>query len=254
MLLYHGTKASVARKALTEGLRPRSETGLPSHWEENKAPSNPDAIYLTVAYAGYFAHAADEDGEGWGIVEVDTDRLDASLFVPDEDFLEQATRNQEVPSDDPFWRDLAEATSMEERTAWYRENITLFAHLWGNSLEGLGNCAYQGSIPPEAITRVTVYDPKSNPTMTLAALDPLIIIINFRICGAKYKEITRWLAGYEGNPNVMSPICLPVGIEIDNAPASFQPYLATLRRQTEEFAKILADRDGITILEPDDGR
>jgi len=254
MLLYHGTSASVAREALTKGLLPRALTGLPSHWEENKAPSRPDLVYLTVAYAGYFANAADENSEGWGIVEVDTNKLHPILFMPDEDYLEQGTRNTEFPEDDPFWAELAACKTMEERTAWFRDNLEAFSQAWMDSLESLGNCAYQGEIPPEAITRVTVYDPKSNPTMTLAALDPSICLANFHFCGAKYKEITRWLAGHDANAQTMMQTMLPSGIEIHNAPDGIRQYLEILRKQAEDFTATLAERDGFTILGDDNGR
>ena len=116
MKLYHGTSERVARLALQEGLLPRDESGVESHWED--CPSGEEYVYLTVAYAGYFAMQAtdrDEDGR-WAIIEIDTDLLpdgDAHLY-PDEDFLEQATRRQELPED---WG--INGASMEDRTKWF---------------------------------------------------------------------------------------------------------------------------------------
>lgn len=177
MLLYHGTTADVARRALTEGLQPRGVLNKDSLWD---CESRPDAVYLTAAYAGYFAAHASDD-QPWGIIEVDTDKLPGTL-IPDEDWLEQATRGQDVVDG-----------TMEERTAVFRDCLLGFSHLWEHSVNGIGNCAHVGIIPPEAITRVTVYDPKQNPGVTLMAMDPCITLVNYQICGGKYQRLCKWL-------------------------------------------------------------
>ena len=146
MLLYHGTSERVARLAMAQGLSPRVDSGVTSTWEEN--PSSGDHVYLTTAYAGYFAMNAADPEERWAIIEIDTDLLpDRESLMPDEDWLEQVSRSQELPEE---WG--VNGASMEVRTAWFRENLWRFAHLWEDSIEGLGNCAYEGAIPPEAIT------------------------------------------------------------------------------------------------------
>ena len=191
MKLYHGTSEAVARLALTEGLKPRSESGEEGNWEDH--PSNPDHVYLTTAYAGYFAACASE--ERWGIIEVDTDELDLDCFFPDEDFLEQATRGKEFA-----FNGLSECRNMEERTSWFKEHLFAFAHHWQDSLQNLGNCSFEGVIPTEAISRVALFDPAECPPMAIAAMDPMISIMNFRLCSRKYTGLTRWLAGYEVAP------------------------------------------------------
>lgn len=60
MRLYHGTTEAVARAALAQGLAPRALTRAKGNWD--KHPSNPHAVYLTTAYAGYFAACASDDG------------------------------------------------------------------------------------------------------------------------------------------------------------------------------------------------
>lgn len=191
MKIYHGTTKTIALASLNDGLVPRGER--PSRWQDN--PSRSDAVYLTDAYAPYFAaHSADTpNGEQWGIVEVDTDLLDDDAFVPDEDWLEQASRHGGVGgAPDGFDR-----LSMNDRTCWFRDNSHRFSHTWKLSLEGLGNCAHLGEVPSEAITRVSIFNPEHNPTMAFAALDPQISLLNYRLLGNKYRALTRWFAGHD---------------------------------------------------------
>lgn len=208
MLLYHGTSEATARKALTEGLRPRGRRRT-SNWE---IASEPNHVYLTVAYAGYFAMAAADEGERWGIIEIDTDRLDEDNLRPDEDFLEQASLGQAV-KDRFSGALLAPSLDMIKRTAWFRKRLWQFAHLWETSIAGLGNCAHEGIIAPAAITRVSFYDPASNPMVTMMAADPTISLMNYRLMSGKYHALTRWFMGdavaayeFDGFSQVFDPV------------------------------------------------
>jgi len=164
---------------LTEGIRPRVLTGKMSKWKH--IPSSKDRVYLTEIYAPYYANAAAREGEKWGLIEVDVDRLDKNLLRPDEDFIAQALKRTSRKSED-----------LLKLTEEVRDSIDNWQALWSKSIEWMGTCSYKGVVPPEAIPRVAIYDPESNPTMTLAALDPSISIENYRICGDKYRAITRW--------------------------------------------------------------
>ena len=63
MLLYHGTSERVARNVLKHGLGPRDDTECAGNWEDH--PSAGGMVYLTAAYAPYFAmNAANEGGGG----------------------------------------------------------------------------------------------------------------------------------------------------------------------------------------------
>ncbi len=182
MFLYHGTSETIARQALTRGLLPRNLSGVESVWED--FPSSPDYVYITTAYAPYFALHASDDRVG--IVEIDLDCLDPDELYPDEDFLEQVTHGKGP----------APGLTMEERTGWYRDNLMNFQHHWADSLDGLGNAAHYGAIPASAITRVSIYDPDSNPTITMMASDPAITIMNYKILGGtKYRALTSWFMG-----------------------------------------------------------
>ena len=241
MKLYHGTSERVARLAMTEGLCPRFESGVESVWEDH--PSSEHYVYLTTAYAGYFAMNATQDGERWAIIEIDTDLLPddgtgCDHLYPDEDWLEQVTRQQELPEE---WG--LNGASMKERTEWFRANLWRFGHLWEDSIEGLGNCAYCGVVPPEAITRVSFVDPKGNPSMALMASDPCITMMNYRILQAKYMNLLRWFMGDE-----VDPLAFLGAFGAAFGEGGLPPDLAKLyRKQTEDLSLILADRSGVEL-------
>ena len=215
MLLYHGTSATVARKAVTEGLKPRGKRK--SNWE---VASRNDLVYLTTAYAGYFAAAA-SNKDLWGIVEVDSAKLDDARFLPDEDFLEQATRTAEP--------DLP-ARSMKIRTKFYRTVLETYQKHWTMSLEHLGNCSYKGTIPPDAVTRVVLFDAEKSPEIASVFVDPCISILNYRFCGEKYRAMMGWLMGKDFDVRQ-----LVFGAE--------DPFLQTY---LQEIAKVYADRSSVT--------
>jgi hypothetical protein len=237
MKLYHGTSASIARQALVEGLLPRSESGAEGHWED--CPSNPDLVYLTAAYAPYFAMTATEGDELWGIVEVDTDLLDEYDLLPDEDYLEQASRGQDLAA--VFGDGFPEGNYMTERTEWFRERLHLFAHLWRKSIEGLGNCAHDGAIPPEAITRVAVFDPQTNRSIAMMASDPMIAILNYQFCGDKYRALCAWMMGEDVDP-----------IRFHGIPGltSSEGLDGPWQQMIDQWAKALALRDGLSVHTP----
>lgn len=187
MKLYHGTTARVARAALTGGLRPRGNRK--SNWEH--APSRSDAVYLTSAYALHFATCCENDREKqWGIVEVETDRLNPFRLAPDEDFLEQRGRKHDGVEGD-----------MLARTKHYRDRLWNYQcdtdgkPNWLHSVEGLGNCAHEGPIPADAITRIALIS-KDRSDIRWAS-DPTISLINFRILGGYYNALTGLIFGDE---------------------------------------------------------
>lgn len=232
MKLYHGTSEEVARNAITEGLMPRNRTGVESHWSE--CPSRDDLVYLTTAYAGYFAVQATKELDPWGIVEVETDLLPefAEYLVPDEDWLEQGCRG------DPNLPDDYRALDMAERTAYWRERLDRLSHLWKDSIDGLGNCAHIGPIPSSAVTRVSIFDPKSNLNIAFLALDPTISILNYQIVGGKYRALLRWLMGETITANDLW------GME------GFPPNPGLLQH-LDKINAALAKRDGLRVIEVD---
>lgn len=216
MRLYHGTNFTNLERILKSGgLCPRGDDGK-HNWEHNDMPSNPNAVYLTAAYAPYFAFCScKEDEDKMVIIEVETDLLDPSLFSPDEDLLEQATRKGDmeeatklaldpryVPKGHPEWARLGSdvQSNMRKRTEKYREvMLTEYGEKWANSIEWLGNCAYHGRIPLKAITRYAVYTPcdEHNSTLEITAtlLEPTICLANYRHCGWFYRALIAWFFG-----------------------------------------------------------
>ncbi len=194
MKLYHGTSSALAKQALRVGLKPRILHGK-SNWKHT-VESNPTCVYLTTAYAGYFAHCAAKTSH-LGILEIDTDLLDHSLLMPDEDFLEQGTRGVGPDKLSPFLKKMCRecGDDMKKRTLWFRRNLPAFQDLWEKSLEFLGNCSYMGTIPASAITRAATFNWKKNPRIGLGLLDPSITPINYRVMGEHYRSVTRWLIG-----------------------------------------------------------
>lgn len=173
MKLYHGTSAHFLDAIKQEGIKPRGKTK--GNWD--RAPSNEGAVYLTDAYAPYFSVATDEKyGAGGIVVEIDTDRM-ARRFVPDEDVLEQAGRSFDDVKGD-----------MLKRTAYYRSQLKNFVGLdnWKKSLEFMGTCAYLGTVPVTAISRIAVI-PKKNMVDVAFAWDASISRMNYMVLGEEYR-------------------------------------------------------------------
>lgn len=182
MKLYHGTSAAVARRALFGGVEPRGDRK--STWSVASAK---DRVYLTDSYALYFAANASGE-EDWGIVEIDTTKLYTGNLCPNEDFLEQATREQPNSGCPKGLR------TMIQRTKWFRKHSHKgYQKFWEDSLKHLGNCAHLGAIDYRAVTRVAIYDPDTNPYITMRALDPTITLMNYKIVGDTYRALTAWI-------------------------------------------------------------
>jgi len=187
--LYHGTTETIGRQAKAEGLRPRRLTGK-SNWK-HIVESNPSLIYLATAYAPYYAlHAANGNkGEKISIIEIETALLDEMNFRPDEDFIEQATgldKNNIVG---------IKGRTTNQRTKYIRNHLDEFSDFWKQSVEHLGNCGYKGTISGEAVTKVSVVDISKCLPLCSEALEAVITLANYNVCGAQYRMLTRWFMG-----------------------------------------------------------
>jgi hypothetical protein len=182
MKLYHGTSSQWLPKIRNEGIKPRGRSK--GNWSTT-IESNPNAVYLTDAYPLHFAEKARGDKKHPSVVfEIDTDKLNPFLFAPDEDFLEQATRNS------PEFPEIKDK-SMHERTKWFRRRaFKKYKYLFDESLKGLGTCCYYGIIPPKAITRYALIEPKA-PLKFMS--DPSISLMNYKIMGEYYRTLVRHL-------------------------------------------------------------
>lgn len=187
MKLYHGTNVNYLDLILERGIEPRGKRN--GNWA---VKSNPQAVYLTTAYGIHFAVASCKDKPAdLVILEVESERLNATYLAPDEDALEQGTRNDPmfdfVPGTEPF--------NMKVRTEWFRERaLKDFAHLWLTSLDFMGTCCYHGTVHPRAITGYVKWP--YNHSITYAS-DPSITPLNFKFMGPYYKNLTRAMFGYD---------------------------------------------------------
>ena len=176
MILYHGTSERHVERILKEGLRSRKHTKMESNF--TKHPSHTEMVYLSNCYAPYFAANASKDGR-WAIIEVD---VDEGNLLPDEDFLEQASRGTHR----------IQTLSLEECTSEYKEHLFEYAHHALASLKHLGTVAHDAFVRKSEITRISLFDHSKNMYIAMMALDPSISLINHKILGKHYETLTRW--------------------------------------------------------------
>jgi hypothetical protein len=182
MKLYHGTSSRHLAKILTEGLTPRNQNQI-SNWEHT-VESGEDTVYLTNAYALYFANQAceDEHDEYLAILEIDTDFLDENFFAADEDAVEQTSRGKD---------DLPPKWTVHQRTVYYRALARDYR--WDQSLQALGTCGYQEIIPVEAIQRIALISLKKYAQLVWAGYDPVISVMNYGLLGHQYRWASQWI-------------------------------------------------------------
>lgn len=169
MKLYHGASSEMLPQILKRGLLPRGKKS--GNWEHT-IESRPDCVYLTNAYAPYFGDL---------IIEIDTNILHEWRLLPDEDAVEQCMRGKDGIEGD-----------YKQRTEVIRNRLDQYVGngQWKGSLQALGTCAYQGKIPPHAFTRYTVI-----PVSTRMYWDPVMVLLNYRLCGGRYRMQTARLFG-----------------------------------------------------------
>jgi hypothetical protein len=168
--LYHGTSSVSLKMIMEKGIRPRGKRR--SLWKEH--PSAIDRVYLTRAYAVYFAcHAAKEHKSNAVVIEVDVDEAN---LVPDEDALAQVKI-----SDEEFL--FLNKLDLAERTRYWKEAAPIYPELWQKSIEWLGNCAHMGTIPASQITRYVEFEPTLE---IMLGHDPVISISNYKFMGEQY--------------------------------------------------------------------
>jgi hypothetical protein len=181
MKVYHGTSDRMLSSILSRGLRPRGKTS-DGNWKSY--PSRNDMVYLSTAYAPYFAWSAVDikKDEKALLVEVDLDLLKVEKLYPDEDFIAQALAKQKNVSIDAVHGKV-------------RRTISGYRHHAHDSLHGLGNIAHRGIVPVSAITRCVTIDLNHQDSLAQVCMDVSVSVLNYQILGAKYRSVIEWIFG-----------------------------------------------------------
>lgn len=218
MRVYHGTGIQHLESILTNGLRPRNDNK--SNWEE--FPSREDMVYLSTAYAPYFALI--NNPENAVILEVDLDELDQDKLFPDEDGIAQALSQQEkVP--------------LDEVHDQVKDNLEYYQHLALASIDLIGNICYQGVIEPSKIKKVTTIDFSQRTELSMICGDPMISVMNYRLCGNKYRTFTEWLMGDRPDFDMY-------GFGQDHSEFIYKQF----PEQREQVRKMFENRTGLTTV------
>jgi hypothetical protein len=75
----------------------------------------------------------------------------------------------------------------------YRNKLTANHKAWKESLASLGLCVYQGTIPVSAITKITIYDWRTNWFVTREVFNINIASKYHKMQVDRHKLMTRWL-------------------------------------------------------------
>lgn len=243
--IYHGTDEATARRALSEGLKPRSKSGRKSHW--GKFESHPDLVYLTRFWPGYFALNACGDAPRFGLVEVDLSQVDPDKLYPDEDYVEHAGRER---------LQYLAGTNLSDRTRFVRERLTdpaldLRRYAF-RCLHRMGNVAHLGSIPREAVRRVSIVNYAANPVLMDSIMAPEINAMNAMIMGPWYEKLTAIMFG--------DPVTVAELVNWDGTAAQLPDDLRTQRTKHAEYllshtglsevieSGVFPKRDGASVL------
>lgn len=168
--LYCGTTERIAKQAPVMGLQPSM-----------------GRIYVSEVYPGILAFYGSTDSrDRFGIVEFDATYLDTANFLPCEWYLEQ-TAPKKAKSE----------KEQAKRLEQMRKTLEKHAVKGKKSLQDIGVCVYDAPIPRKAISRITIYDPSSNPVITEALLSQQINLTDHKKSLPRNRALTRWLAGEE---------------------------------------------------------
>lgn len=225
MKVYHGTSIDNLNSILSDGLKPRKKKK--GNWKDY--PSRTDMVYLTTAYAPFFAASAgSKETFGKGLIlEIDYDQLDPLNLYPDEDFVAQAISHHNKQPLNKVHKDV-------------KKNLKLYQHVTIDSLDGIGNISHCGGIKPSAISRYCIIDFDKRSDLVQFALDASISLINYRFMKSKYISFTSWLFGD----------CNDFQISITDNESYFKMVESMLPNAKQLHQQQCGNREGIVIFKP----
>jgi hypothetical protein len=222
MRLYHGTSERWLEDILRRGIIPRGEAGE-GNWDE--FPSRPDMVYLTTAYPLYFAASMATEGDRLVVLETELDELAEGRLFPDEDVIAQSISHFQL-------------RPLKQVQHEVVDNLEAWQDKWLDALEAMGTVAYQGVVGTGRIQRVALIDVKARetPALFFKMMDPSISILNFKVMGDYYIQLTEWVMGHRET--------LPVGMEMEVfKQMDLEMYQAKLALHEAESV----DRSGIEL-------
>lgn len=158
LTLYHGTSAANARKIMSNGFVPDTKY----NW---KIKSKKGFVYLSLAYAPFYAMASKNNNNNLALIKV---TVDTKNLYPDEDFI-MFMKNKPVYS----------------QSELDKINLNHFQVWWKQSLNFLGNAAAK----PKDITikGVRYFNGKN----LLMVCDPTITPMNYKFMGEHYRQLSK---------------------------------------------------------------
>ena len=153
-------------------------------------PSATDRVYLTTAYAIYYACcAAKMTNQSRGVV-IEVDPYPGK-FVADEDALAQQKWDEEFSwlNDD----------TLQDRTEFWRNNAPEYPGMAWWSQENLGTLAHMGKIPPSQIKKVVTFDITAD---HLFGHDPSITLMNYKMLGGRYEAALQLFVDSDGKDGI----------------------------------------------------
>lgn len=166
MILYHGTTEVKGKKIQREGFVPDKSYNWEVHSKEG-------FVYLSYAYAPFYAMQAKGKGKNLALIQVDVSRSD---WYPDDDFVMLAVFGKHRYSQ----KDLDEV------------DLEDYKYLAFNSFKYLGNVAVKTKVANKGIKGVRFFDG----SRLFHYVDPTITPLNYAIMGKYYHDLSQWI--YKG--------------------------------------------------------
>ncbi len=164
--LYHGTTAKYAKEIERVGFIP----DLHHNWE---VPSKTGFVYLSTAYAPFYANTADAGNDAMtGELALIKCTVDISDLYPDDDFIMQCFGKKTYTQDD------LDEIELDD----YKQH-------WRKSIESLGTVATKpGDIKIDGIRYFSG-------RKLLYKSDPSICPMNYKFMGDYYIRLSEWIYG-----------------------------------------------------------